>query len=131
MATFFVRRALALSLAAVSVSCGPVGATSLINDAEVATARAHAADGDRYAIYETTSADLYLQKAREEQGRARYEEAMALARESVAFADQAEQKARSQRSSGVAPVAPRATIQHDAGGAVSAPVSPAPEETPK
>ena len=123
MSTSFARHALALSFAAAAASCGPVGATSVISDAELATARAHAADGDRYAVYETTSADLYLQKAREEQGRAHYGEAAQLARKSVELAEQAAQKASVQRASGPAQAAPRATIQHAAPAAKPSPAS--------
>ena len=73
-------------------ACGPIGATSVIGDAEIAVARAHTADGDRYAIYETTAADLYLQKAREEQGAAQYGAAMDLAHKAVALAEVAARK---------------------------------------
>jgi hypothetical protein len=134
LATSFARNALALSFAAAAASCGPVGATSVIHDAEVAAARAHAADGDRYAIYETTSADLYLQKAREEQGRARYGEAAQLARKSIDLAEQASQKASAQRASGPSPVAPRATIQHTTPASKPSPAStgkPPPASTPQ
>ena len=126
MTPSFARHALALSFAAAAASCGPVGATSVIHDAEAANARAHAADGDRYAVYETTSADLYLQKAREEQGRARYSEAAQLARKSIELAEQAAQKASAQRVSGPTPVAPRATIQH-----ATPATKPSPASTPQ
>ena len=82
-----------LALLALAAGCGPLGATSVIADAEVAVARAHAADGDTHAVYETTAADLYLAKAREEQGRARYSAAMDLAKKSVALADAAVKRA--------------------------------------
>ena len=51
-------------LAILACGCGPVAATSVIDDADAALARAHAAEGDKYALYETTLADLYLVKAR-------------------------------------------------------------------
>ena len=105
--------ACALALAA-TTGCGPIGATSLISDAEIAVARAHAADGDTKAIYETTSADLYLQKAKEEQGHARYGPAMELARRSTELAEAATLRAAQQRT-GAAPVAPSATIAHPQG----------------
>jgi hypothetical protein len=96
------------------MGCGPVGATSLVGDAEVALARAHAADGERLAPYETTLADLYLQKAREEQGYAHYSDAKALAADCVKVADVAAKKAAERRTSGATPLAPAATIQHPA-----------------
>ena len=97
---------LALALAA----CGPVQSTSVIADAEVAVARAHASDGDKYAIYETTSADLYLQKAREESGHSHYDEASDLAKHAQALAEAATQKAQQQR--GTPPPLPRANVTH-------------------
>jgi hypothetical protein len=99
------RCVLASLFAAAHAACGPVASTSLIGDAAAATARAHAEGGDTYALYETTSADLYLQKAREESGHARYAEAAELARASRDFANQAVQKAAAQRGSG-APAPP-------------------------
>ena len=108
--------ACALGVSAAGLGCGPIGSTSLISDAEIAVARAHAADGDTRAIYETTSADLYLQKAKEEQGHARYGPAMELAKRSVELAEAATLKAAQQRT-GAAPTAPSATIAHPAEGA--------------
>jgi hypothetical protein len=108
------------------MGCGPVGATSLVGDAEVALARAHAADGERLAPYETTLADLYLQKAREEQGYAHYSDAKALAADCVKVADVAAKKAAERRTSGATPLAPAATIQHPA-LEKAAPQQPAPD----
>lgn len=105
MATSLARRAIALSLAAAAVSCGPVEATSLVRDAAAAGAKARAVQADRFAPYEMTAADLYLDKAREEQGRARYGVAQELARKSLQFADEAARKAAAQR--GAAPAAPQ------------------------
>ena len=104
------RSLLAIAAAATS-ACGPVGATSLVSDAEVAVSRAHAADGDSYAIYATTAADLYLQKAREEQGRAHYSAAMDLARRSVELAEEATKKATdAKKQAPGGPPAPPATV---------------------
>jgi hypothetical protein len=70
-------------------ACAPIGTRSVIRDAETAVARARALDGDRVAPYETRSAELYLEKAREEQGRAQYGAAQELARQSLTYAQQA------------------------------------------
>lgn len=78
----------------------------MIDDAEVALARAHAADGDKLAIYETTRADLYLIKAREEQGHARYSDAMDLAGEAIRSAEAAVRKSTEHRQPSAPPVAP-------------------------
>jgi hypothetical protein len=119
------RSLLALAAAATS-ACGPVGATSLVSDAEVAVSRAHAADGDTYAIYATTAADLYLQKAREEQGRAHYSAAMDLARRSVELADEAAKKAADAKKQVPAgPPAPPASVARPPAQSEIAPPPPA------
>jgi hypothetical protein len=84
-------------------ACGPLNATGAVRDAEVAVARAQALDGERLAPYETISAELYLAKAREEQGRAQYGDAQRLAKESSALAEKAALKAAQLRSGAVAP----------------------------
>jgi hypothetical protein len=98
-------------LAAAAAGCGPIAATNVIDDAEVALARAHASDGDKYAAYETTLADLYLAKAKEEQGHAHYSDAMALASDAVKYASTAAKKAIERRNSASTPPAPTAKIE--------------------
>jgi Domain of unknown function (DUF4398) len=56
-------------------------------------ARARAAGGAKVAPYETVSAELYLVKAREQQGRAQYGAAEELARQSLRFAQEAIERA--------------------------------------
>jgi len=82
-----------------ALACGPVTATSVIDDAQRALVRARASDADRYAAYEATLADLYLAKAREEQGHARYSDARALAADALRYAQVAASKASEKRSS--------------------------------
>jgi len=77
----------------VLAGCGPIGTHGVIRDAETAVTRARALDGDRIAPYETKSAELYLEKAREEQGRAQYGAARELARQSLTYAQQAIERA--------------------------------------
>lgn len=101
-------------LLALTAACGPVMATSVVGDAEVALARAHAAEGDKYALYETTLADLYLAKAREEQGRARYSDARDLAAGALQYAEAATRKAAERRTAAEAPPTPTATVQRPA-----------------
>jgi hypothetical protein len=107
-------RSAACCLACALSACGPVGATSLINDAEVAVARAHAADGEKLAPYETTLADLYLTKAREEQGHAKYSDARELAADCIKQADLAARKSvehrRAPPSAPAEPAAPAAPL---------------------
>jgi hypothetical protein len=73
--------------------CAPIGAYGVIREAETALVRARAAGSERYAPYQTASAELYLKKAREEQGRAEYGAAKELARQSLDFARQAAERA--------------------------------------
>jgi hypothetical protein len=120
---------LALVFLAAAAACGPVSATSVIDDAETSVAKAHARDGDKYAVYDTTLADLYLIKAREEQGHAHYTDAEELAEESHRHAEEAARKAALAKAAEVA--VPTAVIQQTpaAPPPVVTPV-PAPAQTP-
>jgi Domain of unknown function (DUF4398) len=96
-------------LALLAVGCGPVRATSVISDAEAAVDRARAAGGEKFAPYETVSAELYLVKAREQQGRAQYGAAEDLAKQSLRFAREALERAgegRSRQGASPAPASP-------------------------
>ena len=75
-----------------------MAATGVIDDAELALVRARATDGDRYAQYETTLAELYLAKAREKQGQAQYGDARTLATDALRFANAARLKAAERRA---------------------------------
>jgi hypothetical protein len=110
-------------VALLCAACGPVAATAVIDDAEVADLRAHAADGEKYALYETTLADLYLAKAKEEQGHAHYSDARSLASDAQRFAEDATRKAGERRAADTSPT-PQATIQH------AQPSTPAPPLAP-
>lgn len=102
-------------------------ATGVVNDADAALSRAHAAEGDKYAAYETTLADLYLAKAREEQGHARYSAARELAGEAVKYADSAMRKTAERRAAADSPPVPTATVRRpDAAAPPPAPAPPAP-----
>lgn len=92
-----IRVAAVASLLALA-ACGPIGAHGVIREAESAVVRARYAGADRYAPYETAAAELYLEKAREEQNRAEYGAAQELARQSLAFARQAVERAGSRGS---------------------------------
>jgi Domain of unknown function (DUF4398) len=99
-------RPAACLLVLLAAGCGPVRATSVVGDAEAAVARARAADGERLAPYETIAAELYLEKAREQRGRAQYGAAEDLAKQSLRFARDAVERAGDQRSRGSAAPAP-------------------------
>jgi hypothetical protein len=86
-----------------------VSATSVIDDAETSVAKAHSRDGDKYAVYDTTLADLYLMKAREEQGHAHYTDAEELAEEAHRHGEEAVRKAALAKAAEVS--VPTAVIQ--------------------
>jgi hypothetical protein len=70
-----IRRLLPLTLLGVlwlAMGCGPVQSTYLILSAQAELDGARAAQADRYAPYEYTAANQYLDKAREEQGYAEF-----------------------------------------------------------
>ena len=97
-------------------ACGPIGATGVIDDAESAVLRAHAADADKYAVYEVTAGELYLAKAREEQGHARYSAAIELARKAQRLGEEATRKAVERKAGGGVPAPPpKASIQRSEG----------------
>jgi len=87
-------------------------ATGVVDDAEVALARAHGAESEKYAPYETTLADLYLLKAKEEQGHARYSDAKQLAADALKYAEAATRKTAERRTTVPSPAVPTATVQH-------------------
>jgi hypothetical protein len=107
-----------------------VSATSVIDDAETSVAKAHARDGDKYAVYDTTLADLYLMKAREEQGHAHYTDAEELAEESHRHGEEAVRKAALAKAAEVS--VPTAVIRQTPPPAapVVTPVTP-PAEAPR
>ena len=105
-------RAVLVFLAAATTACGAVSASSAVGDAEQAIARARAQESDRFAPYEMALAELYLDKAREEQDHAHYGDARDLAREAQRSAEEAGRKASS-RGTPEAPGNP-ANIQREA-----------------
>jgi hypothetical protein len=85
--------AAALGVSLLASGCGPIESTAVIADASVALAGAKTAEGEKYAPYEYVSAELYLEKAREERGYADFEIAIDYARKARDFARQAQAKA--------------------------------------
>jgi hypothetical protein len=77
-------------MASSTVGCGPIEAMAVINDAEVALSGARAARGYDFAPYEYTTAELYLEKAREERGFAHFGVAIRYARKAAQSAREAQ-----------------------------------------
>ncbi|MEL7368380.1 MAG: hypothetical protein AAFN74_05680 [Myxococcota bacterium] len=65
------------------VACGPITSTSRLIDAAAEVAAARTAGADQTAPYELATAEVFLAQAREEQGRAQFEQAVELAERSV------------------------------------------------
>lgn len=82
-----------LFLVGASLACGPVRSTAFLLDADVALQAARTAGAETHAPYEFTSAQLYLQKAREEVGYSDYQVAVEFAVKASKFANDARDKA--------------------------------------
>lgn len=98
-----MRRPIFSLVAATALGCGPAATTSVISDADAALSRVRAAEGEKYAAYETTLADLYLAKAKEEQSHGHAAEAQELAAEAMKHATAAASKAAEHRAPPAAP----------------------------
>lgn len=94
----FARLSLCLCGLLTGLGCGPVQSTALLVDANKHVEEARRAGAEERAPYEWTSANLYLQKAREEVGHSAYETAVQLARKASQYAQEA--KARAEVESG-------------------------------
>lgn len=81
---------LAVALAVYAAGCGPIEATAVINDAEVALSGARAARAYDHSPYEYVTAELYLEKAREERGYAHFGRAIEYGRKAAQSARQAQ-----------------------------------------
>ena len=81
----FVRGLLLVASGALA-ACGPVKSTSVLVNAAAEVAAARTAGADKGAPFEFRAAEAYLAKAREEQGHAEFEVAIALAQRSKACA---------------------------------------------
>ncbi len=88
-----MRLVLALLAIATLAACGPIQSTAALIDADVELEAARAAGAQQAAPYEFTGAEVYLRKAREVAGHARYEAATKFARRSLELAKEARQTA--------------------------------------
>ena len=74
-------------------ACGPLGAHSSIAKAHIALEAAEAANAERYAVYEYRSAQLYIRKAKEEEGYSSFQEAIDFAKKATELANKARGRA--------------------------------------
>lgn len=77
----------------VLAGCGQITSTAAINDARDAVERAAAVDAGTYAVYEFTSAEAYLDKAREEWATSDFQHALSYAQRALDFAEAALERA--------------------------------------
>lgn len=88
-----MRLVLASLALATLAACGPIATTSALMDAEVAVEAARTAGAPQASPYEFAGAQAYLHKARECQGRARYEAAVRFADKATVLAKEARKNA--------------------------------------
>lgn len=74
-------------------ACGPLTAHSSIAKAHIALQAAEAAGADKFAVFEFRSAQLYLRKAKEEEGFSSFQEAIDFAKKATQFANKASGRA--------------------------------------
>jgi hypothetical protein len=102
-----MHRAAALAAAALMTAhltgCGPVISTYLIISAQAELDGAKAAQAEKYAIYEYTAANEYLDKSREEQGYADFGPSIDYAFKANDLAVKARERAESERAKARAP----------------------------
>lgn len=82
-------RALAIGLFCLAAGCGPTQSNAVLMDAAALLAGAEQAKSEERAPYETEAARAYIEKAREEQSRSDYQEAVALGEKARACAQAA------------------------------------------
>jgi hypothetical protein len=88
-----VRSIPVLLAVALLIGCATIDSSRSLVAAEVALEGARAAGAEKQAPYEYAAADLYYQKAREENGHGRYGDAVEHAAQAAKLAEQARTKA--------------------------------------
>ena len=106
-----------LTLASLATGCGPLLSTVLIQQAATELEGAKAARAEEFAPYEFTGAELYLDKAREQQGYAEFAPAVDFAYKARELARKGKEKALAKRNE--AP--PNVLIEKSAPGQTSTP----------
>jgi hypothetical protein len=89
---------LTLVLLVACMGCGPITAASKISDARSELKKAEDAQAPKFAPFEYQGALLYLEKAREEEGYACYQDAVDLAAKSFALSTDAQHQAAIRRA---------------------------------
>ncbi|HEY3449750.1 MAG TPA: hypothetical protein VGK67_25575 [Myxococcales bacterium] len=87
-------------------ACGPTQSTALIMDGDVQLEAARMADAPKLAPYEFTAAEVYLHKAREEQGYSDFDISIDFGKKAVKFATEAKKKSMAAKADGALPNVP-------------------------
>lgn len=101
-----LRLALLVAAAGLAAACGPVQSVTVIWEASSAIEGARAADAQKLAPYEYTSAELYLDKALEEQSYADFEPAIVFGARAVEMAKKAKELSQQAGKTPAAPLTP-------------------------
>ena len=78
--------------------CGPITASTKISDARAELEKAKKVDAPKYAPFEYQGAVLYLEKAREEEGYACYQDAVELASTAFKWAADAQRQTEARKA---------------------------------
>ena len=94
--------------------CGPITASSKISDAREQIVKAAQVEAPKYAPFEYQGALLYLEKAREEEGYAYYQDSVTLAKKAFGLAVDAQRLAQQRKAEEIAEAAKKAAEQKEA-----------------
>ena len=121
-----LRLSLLVAAAVLAAACGPVQSVTVIWEASSALEGARASDAQRLAPYEYTSAELFLDKALEEQSYADFEPAIVYGTKATQMARKAKELAQQAGKTPTAPISPDEGAPVEQGGVEKQPATPTP-----
>ncbi|MBN2359735.1 MAG: DUF4398 domain-containing protein [Deltaproteobacteria bacterium] len=121
-----VRLSLLVAAGLLAAACGPVQSVTVIWEASSALEGARAADAQKFAPYEYASAELYLDKALEEQSYADFEPAIVFGTKATQMARKAKELAQRAGRTSAAPISPEEGTPVEPGGVEKQPAAPTP-----
>ena len=121
-----LRLALLIAAGLLAAGCGPVQSVTVIWEASSAIEGARAAEAQKLAPYEYTSAELFLDKALEEQSYADFEPAIVFGTKATEYARKAKDLAQQAGKTPNAPITPDEGAPVEQGGVEKQPAAPTP-----
>jgi hypothetical protein len=121
-----LRLSLLIAAGLLAAGCGPVQSVTVIWEASSAIEGARAADAQKLAPYEYTSAELFLDKALEEQSYADFEPAIVFGAKATTFAKKAKELAQQAGKTPSAPLTPDEGATVEPGGVEKQPAATTP-----